>query len=110
MSHIICFDEFVRSMNHASGTLSAVFQDYSFCFSSDSFTCYSDERSITIVNDTFSRFPLPSLSISLDTIKSIEQMACTDGATEYEITLANGTITLDVKQEAQTNDVKGKTA
>ena len=110
MSHIICFADFVRTLNHTSGTLSAVFPDYSFCFSSDSFTCYSDDHAITIVNDTFSRFPLPSLSIDLDTIKSIEQMACTDGATEYEITLTAGTITLDVKQEAQTNDVEKKTA
>ncbi len=110
MSHIICFDDFVHALNHASGTLSAVFSDYSFCFSSDSFTCYSDDHAITIVNDTYDRFPLPSLSINLDTIKSIEQMTCTDGSTEYEIMLTAGTITLDVKQEAQTNDVKEKTA
>lgn len=109
MNHIISFEQFVRALNHTSGTLSAVFTDYSFCFSSDSFTCYSDDHAITIVNDTYDRFPLPSLSIDLDTIKSIEQMACTDGATEYEITLAAGTITLDVKQEAQTNAEK-KTA
>lgn len=110
MNHIISFEQFVHALNHTSGTLSAVFPDYSFCFSSDSFTCYSDDHAITIVDDTYSRFPLPSLSINLDTIKNIEQMACTDGATEYEITLVIGTITLDVKQEAQTNDVKGKTA
>ena len=110
MNHIISFEQFVRALNHTSGTLSAVFTDYSFCFSSDSFTCYSDDNAITIVNDTYDRFPLPSMSISLDTIKSIEQMTCTDGATEYEITLAAGTITLDIKQEAQTNDVKEKIA
>lgn len=110
MSNIISFNDFVRLMNNASGTLSAVFTNFSFCFSSDYFTCYSDERSITIINDSFSRFPLPSFSIAIDTIKSIEQMSCTDGSTEFEIVLDTGTITLDVKQEGQTNDVKEKTA
>lgn len=110
MNNIISFNDFVRTINHANGTLSAVFTNFSFCFSSDNFTCYRDDHAITIVNDTYDRFPLPSFSIAIDTIKSIEQMSCTDGATEFEITIDVGTITLDVKQEAQTNDVEKKTA
>ena len=110
MNNIISFNDFVRMMNNASDTLSAVFPDYSFCFSSDDFTCYRDDHAITIINDSYSRFPLPSFSIAIDTIKSIEQMSCTDGAIEFEIALDTGTITLDVKQEGQANHVEEKTA
>lgn len=110
MSNIISINDFTNALNHASGTLSAVFDRYSFCFSSDDFTCYSDSSTITIVNDAFARFPLPSLSLDVDTVKSIEQMTCIDGATEFEIMLDVGTITLDVKQEGQANHVEAKTA
>lgn len=110
MSTLISFTNFVNAINNASGTLSAIFPAYSFCFSSDSFTCYSDDKSIAIINDTCNRFPLPGFSIELDTIKKIERMQCRDGSTEYEVTLDNGTITLDVNiTEGQTH-VGQKTA
>lgn len=110
MSMLVSFTDFVNAINNASGTLSAIFPAYSFCFSSDSFTCYSDNKSISIVNDAFSRFPLPGFSIELDTIKKIEQMQCNDGSTEYEITLDGGAITLDINNQEGVNNARQETA
>ena len=33
----------------------------------------------------------------LDSITGIEQMACTDGCTEYELAIGDGVLTLDIK-------------
>lgn len=110
MSTLVSFTDFVNAINNTSGTFSAIFPVCTFCFSSDSFTCYSDEHNLTIVNDTFSRFPLPGFSIELDTIKKIEQMQCNDGSTEYEVTLDNGTITLDINTMEGQSHVEQKTA
>lgn len=110
MSTLVSFTDFVNAINNTSGTLSAIFPTYSFCFSSDSFTCYSDDNSISIINDTFSRFPLPGFSIELDTIKKIERMQCSDGSSEYEVVLDSGAITLDINTAEGQNHVEQKTA
>ena len=110
MSTLVSFTDFVNAINNTSGTLSAIFPSFSFCFSSDSFTCYSDDNSISIINDTFRRFPLPGFSIEFDTIKKIERMQCNDGSIEYEITLDSGTITLDVNNQEGVNNAGQKTA
>ena len=110
MSTLVSFTDFVNTINNTSGTLSAIFPAYSFCFSSDLFTCYSNDNSISIINDTFSRFPLPGFSIELDTIKKIERMQCSDGSSEYEVVLDSGTITLDVNNQEGVNNAGQKTA
>lgn len=110
MGALVSYTDFINAINNASGTLSAIFPTCSFCFSSDSFTCYSDDNSISIINDTFSRFPLPGFSIELDTIKKIERMQCSDGSSEYEVVLDSGTITLDVNNQEGVNNAGQKTA
>lgn len=110
MGVLVSYTDFINAINNASGTLSAIFPTCSFCFSSDSFTCYNGTHSIAIINDTFDLFPLPGLSIDLDTIKKIEQMQCNDGSTEYEIMLDSGTITLDINTAEGQNHVEQKTA
>lgn len=110
MGALVSYTDFINAINNASGTLSAIFPTCSFCFSSDSFTCYSDDNSISIINDTFSRFPLPGFSIELDTIKKIERMQCNDDSTEYEVTLDNGIITLDINTTEGQSHVEQKTA
>lgn len=110
MGALVSYTDFINAINNASGTLSTIFPTCSFCFSSDSFTCYNGTHSIAIINDTFDLFPLPGLSIDLDTIKKIEQMQCNDGSTEYEIMLDSGTITLDINTAEGQNHVEQKTA
>ena len=110
MSNVISFSDFISAINNAHGTLSAIFPTYTFCFSSDAFTCYRDDSNISIVDDTFKRFPLPCLSIDCNAIKQIEQMTCNDGSTEYEVTLDSGTITLDINTTEDKSHAKHKTA
>lgn len=46
----------------------------------------------------------------LDSITGIEQMACTDGCTEYELSIGDGVLTLDIKQERGVNNDESKIA
>lgn len=87
----------LRSVNNAFGIVSIITPEVSFCFQSARLYARHTENEIVIVtNDCHT-----DLSIAVADIQCIEAMFCSDGTTEYEITTANSTITIDLESTGQ---------
>lgn len=106
----ISLEAFTAAVTRAHGTVSFVSPACSICFASDYIVCHRDEESLVLLDDSAETFPVTHLSFPLDSIKGIEQMACTDGCTEYELAIGDGILTLDIKQERGVSNDESKIA
>lgn len=95
--YMVNLKSFIAAVNHSCGTISFVSPVCDICFASDYIACSHDEKSLVLMDDVGEKFPLTRLSFPADSISSIEQMACTDGCTEYELAIGGGVLTLDIK-------------
>ena len=106
----ISLEAFIAAVNHSHGTVSFVSPVCSICFGSDYLVCHRDEECLVLLDDSSETFPVTHLSFPLDSITGIEQMACTDGCTEYELAIGDSVLTLDIKQERGVNNDESKIA